>query len=83
MILELKHEGSSGYGEATEILYYGKNLEKMVQLVLDHKSWIESMDIIPPGARYKELLKMFGQDHLSCVLGWAITICGNSRKEID
>ena len=61
MILELKHEGSSGYGEATEILYYGKNLEKMVQLVLDHKSWIESMDIIPPGARYKELLKMFDE----------------------
>lgn len=72
MILELKHEGSSGYGEATEILYYGKNLEKMVQLVLDHKSWIESMDIIPPGARYKELLKMFGQDRfVLCALDMA------------
>ena len=32
LILELSHEGLSGYGEATEILYYGKNLERMIQL---------------------------------------------------
>ena len=72
MVIELIHNDLSGYGEATEILYYGKNLERMMQLVKDHKSWIESLDIIPPGARYKEFLKKFSEDRfVLCALDMA------------
>ncbi len=72
MIIELSHQDLSGYGEATEILYYGKNLERMIQLVQEHKSWIESLDIIPPGTRYNELLKRFSTDQfVLCALDMA------------
>lgn len=72
MIVELEHRGVSGYGEATEILYYDKNLERMVKSVLDHKSWIESLDLIPPGARYMEFLKRFESDRfVLCALDMA------------
>lgn len=62
MIIELQHEGKSGYGEATEILYYGKNLERMVHLAKSNASWIEGLDILPPGGMYKEFFKRFGED---------------------
>ncbi|MEP7323159.1 MAG: dipeptide epimerase [Saprospiraceae bacterium] len=72
LIIELSHEGLSGYGEATEILYYGKNLERMIQLVRMNTEWIESMDIIPPGDRYQEFLARFKEDRfVLCALDMA------------
>jgi len=62
LIVELQHEGYSGYGEATEILYYGKNLEEMVQRVKASQDWIESTVIIDPFLKYKEWYQRFHQD---------------------
>ena len=48
MIIELSHQGYSGYGEATEILYYGKDLDRMIALVKSHQTWVELLNIIDP-----------------------------------
>jgi len=62
LVVELQHEGCSGYGEATEILYYGKNLEEMIQRVKASQDWIESTTITDPFVKYKEWYQRFHQD---------------------
>jgi len=62
LIVELEHEGCKGYGEATEILYYGKNLEAMVRLVQGNKEWIESLPMADPLDRYLEFFSRFSED---------------------
>jgi L-Ala-D/L-Glu epimerase len=62
LIVELQADGHSGYGEATEILYYGKDLQRMVQLLAQHQSWLETLDLIEPRLQYIEFLKHFFTD---------------------
>lgn len=62
LVLELIEDGKTGYGEATEILYYGKNINKMIALVQKHKAWIESLDLLPPSIQYQRWNERFGED---------------------
>lgn len=62
LIVELQQDGYSGYGEATEILYYGKNLEAMIQLVKINQDWIESMPVADPLIRYRDWYERFHWD---------------------
>lgn len=62
LVVELQHEGFSGFGEATEILYYGKNLEDMVQMINASREWIEASIIIDPFIKYKEWYQRFHRD---------------------
>jgi len=72
LIVELEHEGFSGYGEATEILYYGKNLEAMIQLIKANRDWIESSTIIDPFVKYAEWYERFRWDRfVLCALDTA------------
>lgn len=72
LIIELEHEGFSGYGEATEILYYGKNLEAMIQMVKASQDWIESSPVIDPVLKYQEWFDRFHPDRfVLCALDTA------------
>lgn len=62
MIIELEQDGCSGYGEATEILYYGKNLEAMIRLVKENQEWIENGVLLEPKLKFNEWLERFHQD---------------------
>lgn len=72
LIVELEQDGCQGYGEATEILYYGKNLEAMIDLVKRHQDWIESLPIAEPLDRYVEFFSRFSGDRfVLCALDMA------------
>ncbi len=72
MIIELSHQGYSGYGEATEILYYGKDLDRMIALVKSHQTWVELLNIIDPVSQYQLLLEKFHSDRfVLCALDMA------------
>lgn len=62
LILELIEDGHHGYGEATEILYYGKDIHQMVQLVKKHQAWLESLDLLPPTVQYQRFFDRFASD---------------------
>ena len=44
LIIELEHQGVSGYGEAGANRYYKNTVEEMVDVLNSHKTKIESMD---------------------------------------
>lgn len=62
LVIELIEDDKRGYGEATEILYYGKDIKKMVALVQKHKTWIESLDLLPPGIQFQRWNERLGED---------------------
>jgi len=62
LVLELIEDGKKGYGEATEILYYGKNINSMIALVQKHKAWIESLDLLPPAIQFQRWNERLGED---------------------
>ena len=72
LVIELVEEDKRGYGEATEILYYGKDVHKMIALVQKHRSWIESLDLLPPDIQFKRWYERFSEDRfVLCALDMA------------
>lgn len=69
VIVELKDGELSGFGEATVITYYGKNLELFLSVLKKHKAFIETLPIDTPNQFWKQLYPIF-KDHpfLLCAL---------------
>lgn len=72
LIIELIEDNHRGYGEATEILYYAKDINKMIALVKKHQTWIESLDLVPPTIQYQRWYDRFKEDlFVVCALDMA------------
>lgn len=59
IIVELQYNGKSGFGEATENLYYNASIEKLKQSVEDNRSLIESINIDVKPKDFWETLKPY------------------------
>ncbi|MEP7266811.1 MAG: dipeptide epimerase [Saprospiraceae bacterium] len=72
LVVELIETDHHGYGEATEILYYGKDFNRMVQLILKNKDWLESLDLQHPLIQYPQFFQRFREDlFVLCALDMA------------
>ncbi|MBP6795774.1 MAG: dipeptide epimerase [Saprospiraceae bacterium] len=72
LVIELVEEDKRGYGEATEILYYGKDINNMIALVQKQATWIESLDLLPPAMQFHRWYERFGEDRfVLCALDMA------------
>jgi len=69
VILELREGSLSGFGEATVITYYGKNLEQFLTVLKKHKAFIEALNLDTPTEFWQQLYPIF-KDHpfLLCAL---------------
>lgn len=69
VVIELQENGLSGFGEATVITYYGKNLAQFKAVLTKHQSLIESLSITNPPIFWEQLYPIF-QHHpfLLCAL---------------
>ena len=69
IIVELQDGPLSGFGEATVITYYGKNLAQFQSILKENQSFIESLTITNPSTFWKQLYPIF-QNHpfLLCAL---------------
>lgn len=59
VIVELKEGELSGYGEATVITYYGKNLAQFLSVLAEHKAFIETLKIETPNQFWNQLYPIF------------------------
>jgi len=55
LILELAHEGISGYGEATASNYYGYSIDGMVEILESHRDEIEKYTGMNPEKFWEEM----------------------------
>ncbi|MCL4112192.1 UNVERIFIED_CONTAM: hypothetical protein GTU68_033050 [Idotea baltica] len=62
MILQLRHEGKVGLGEATEISYYGISLADLGQIIESRRQQLEEIELTTP-ALYRERIKTLVGDH--------------------
>ncbi len=69
VIVELQEGDLSGFGEATVITYYGKNLAEFISFLEKHQSFIEKLKLSTPSQFWNELYPIF-KDHpfLLCAL---------------
>ncbi len=69
VIVELKDGELSGFGEATVITYYGKNLPQFLSVLEKNTAFIETLEIETPSQFWKQLHPIF-KDHpfLLCAL---------------
>jgi L-Ala-D/L-Glu epimerase len=74
LIVELGFNGLFGYGEATEIVYYGITVDTMIELLESKRSVIENYSLIDPERFWHFLHHLFPSNNfLVCALdiaGW-------------
>lgn len=74
LIVTLGFRGFKGYGEATEIVYYGVTIDAMIALLESKRKVIEDYSLIDPERFWHFLHHLFPKDHfLVCALdmaGW-------------
>ncbi len=74
LIIKLGFRGIYGYGEATEIIYYGVTLDAMITLLEAKRAVIENYSLIDPERFWHFLHHLFPEQHfLICALdmaGW-------------
>ena len=59
VVLELKDNGLSGFGEATVITYYGKSLALFLKVLAANKEFIESLNFDIPTQFWQQLYPIF------------------------
>jgi len=59
IIVELIENGLSGFGEATVITYYGKNLNQFLTVLQNNKSFIENLTLEDPTKFWQALYPVF------------------------
>ncbi|MFK7980223.1 MAG: dipeptide epimerase [Saprospiraceae bacterium] len=59
IILELQEDGLSGFGEATVITYYGKNLAQFLAVLKEHQAFITSLKLEHPTSFWQSLYPIF------------------------
>jgi len=62
IVVELIENGISGFGEATVITYYGKNLNQFLSVIQNNKSVIETLSLENPTKFWKTIYPIF-KDH--------------------
>ncbi len=74
LIIQLGFRGLHGYGEATEIVYYGVSIDNMIEQLEQKRSVIENYSLIDPERFWHFLHHLFPEQHfLICALdmaGW-------------
>ncbi len=62
LVVELVQDGVSGFGEATENLYYGHSLNSMTQSINSCKSFLESNEFDSPEELWQQLQPLLQND---------------------
>ncbi|ADB15256.1 Mandelate racemase/muconate lactonizing protein [Pirellula staleyi DSM 6068] len=83
LIVELEHEGLSGFGEATSNPYYGATIEHMAAVLEAQRGSIESYDGSDPALFWRMMsMLLAGESFAHCALDQAAwDLCGKLEKK--
>lgn len=62
LIVQLSQDGCTGYGEATEITYYGVDLDRLRQTIADHADQLSGIELTSPAQYYRDLQPILGHE---------------------
>jgi len=84
LIVELQHNGISGYGEATANPFYNITTDKLAQQLTKHKSFVEELDLkTSPNDTWQLLATHFKENNFAlCALDEAFTDLYTKSKNL-